>query len=286
MSLVNMEIDSMKNTFYRLPLLITGFLISHLAAMDCDKAKGLTQKENRGLLQDTGSHLFPGIQKINANFYTARIHGKNLSLVMERIDARTKRLWQAYIEVQNNGRVIEIASKLLPGKGTTGDGAAHFEKVLKHISHEDNELWVAYITKEEKPGAIPDSIITYNADAVDSKSNSFAKNIEMYVTVCSTSNALISSNMGIASTAESLGDRTRGTSIDLLSFAAKVTLKRNPQRRFMVNAPIFPMEKIMVEALPHSIFVGTREMLKSVRDREKITFVDYKALMKKNIMNN
>lgn len=232
------------------------------------------------MIEDPGKHLFPSVQKITNNLYAARIPQKNLILVMERIDDRTLPLWRSYSNVQSHPRVAEAASeKGKRGiiKASVSSGSGNFRSVLTKVSHEENEIWVAYITKASYPQPIRDSIKNYDATNVWHQPHPFAKDIEMYVTVTSSPRALITSHMGIASTFEGKGNRAKGTSVDLHSFAAKVMLMRNPQRRYMVNTPVFAMEKILVDALPHSVFVGTREMLQKMQAIQKVTFEEFRA---------
>ncbi len=223
--------------------------------------------------QDAGKNLYPAIQKVSNTFYTSKIPNKNLTLVMERVDERTQPLWLRYAEVQSHERVLGVGWD--PKKGSRADGALHFKGVLNEISYSANEVWVAYITRAETPQPIPDEMKYYFWQ----ESDSFAKDVEMFVTVTSSPNALITTHMGVTHTAEAaFQGRTKGISVDLHSFAAKVMLMRNPQRKYMVNAPNFAMEKIIADALPSAVFVGTREMQEKMKEAQKnITFDEFKA---------
>ncbi len=224
--------------------------------------------------QDTGRHLYPSIRKITNTLYSSRIPEKNLTLVMERIDARTQPLWEKYISVQSSNCLFVNDQKK---EGSTARGSFQFGRVLNQVSYIENEMWVAYITKTDKPKAISDSMRWCSEQNVIQCSDPFAKDIEMFMTVTSSPKALITSHMGIASSVEGVKNRTKGTSIDLHSFAAKVMLMRNPRRRFMVTAPVYAMEKIMTEALPHSVYIGTRELQKALKERQNLTFEEFKA---------
>ncbi len=230
----------------------------------------------------------PNVQKGGDDFYYGRMKsqtGKELWLVMERVDKDNQSLWMEYISVQSHPRAINFAadSKGKDGqplqKGTTGDGSCHFKRVLNEISYGDNEIWVAYITRA---ATLPKKITyygsgfdgdtmfyttdhLYNKDGLDKHGHRFAKDIEMFVTVTSSPNALITSHMGIATSIEGVRTRQKGTSIDLHSFAAKVMLMRNPKRKYMVNAPVFAMEDIIAKALPDDTFVGTRQMRQTMQ---------------------
>ncbi|MEN8237190.1 MAG: hypothetical protein ABFQ95_06595 [Pseudomonadota bacterium] len=217
-------------------------------------------------LQDSSEqrhYSFPNVQKGDGNFYYGRMRsqtGKKLWLAMEKIDIHNYDLWSNYISVQANPRVIGYASRNLPSGGTTGDGSLHFKRVLKEISYIENEIWVAYITNALAPRINSSDIASYNSQDVIPERSCFAKNIEMFVTVTSSPKALITSHMGITFSAERSGDRVKRISLDLHSFAAKVMLMRNPDRKFMINAPGFSVEKMLAKVLPEDTFVGTREM--------------------------
>lgn len=239
------------------------------------------------ICREQTNYSFPNVQKIDKDFYVGRMRSqadKDLWLVMEHVSADNHRTWCQYIDVQCNPRAVEYVSAMVDEngkscqKGSTGDGSYHFRKVLEEVSYDHNEIWVAYITKAEKPQKIRDGLLCYTNQHLDRSSNSFAKDIEMFVTVTSSPQALITSHMGIASSIEGAGIRQKGTSLDLHSFAAKVMLMRNPARRFMVNAPVFAMEKIIANALPDSTFVGTREMRERMQKVQGIGFREFVAL--------
>jgi hypothetical protein len=205
--------------------------------------------------KDQGAHLYKNINKVNNNFYTAKIPHKKLWLVMERINDRNHSYWLDYMTHQSNPRSVVSA-----GNGmTTGDGSLHARRVLNEISYKDCEVWVAYITKGGRPEKQGDDPFSYEPKQAF-LNGIYKDGIEMFVTVTSTPKALITSHMGVAASVESFRiGRTKGTSIDLHSFAAKVMLMRNPERKYMVNAPVLAMEKIFLSAIPGSVFVGTRE---------------------------
>lgn len=224
--------------------------------------------------KEPGEKLFPDVEKVSNDLYTAKIPGKKLRLVMERVDSRTQPLWLQYISVQSGGGGVSLAGNLKNTFDTTG--SAHFKNVLMETSYLDNEIWVAYITKAETPEKIPDYMKNYEDQDFTGTKKPFARNIEMFVTVTSNPKALIISNMGISLTIESaLWGRTPGTSLDLLSFSAKVMLRRNPDRKFMINAPGLAMENIIIKALPGSVFIGTREMQKIMKERQNLTLQEF-----------
>ena len=193
---------------------------------------------------------------------------------MEHIDEVTLPLWLMYANSQTQNAVY---LKEKEKDANTGNGSWHFERVLQHIPYKENEIWVAYITKADKPSTIIDNVKPYPSENVAAALAAFAKDIEMFVTVTSSPKALITSHMGIATSIEGAKDRTKGTSPDLLAFAAKVMLMRNPKRKFTVNAPVYAVEKIMMNMLPHSVYVGTRELCKALKDRRNLSFEEFEA---------
>ena len=223
---------------------------------------------------DPGRYLYPTIAKLSNNFYTCRIPHKNLTLVMERIDEQTQPFWLAYAKKQT-GNALYLKEK--EEKVSTGDGSWFFERVLDRVSYRDNEIWVAYVTKNDKPSFIIDSVKRYSQENRDAWIDAFAKDIEMFVTVTSSPKGLITSHMGIATSIEASKKRTKGVSIDLHSFAAKVMLMRNPHRKFMVNAPVWAMEKIIINALPNSVSIGTKELRAALQERKHLSFEEFKA---------
>ncbi len=238
--------------------------------------------ENITVIDSTvGSELYAAKIPHRADF-----EDRELYCVMERVNDDNIKSWKQYANVQGHARVVETTlslvgedgKKLFP-KGNPGDGSQHFNEVLKKTSRQLNEIWVAYVTTNRKiehissgfsvyytPGHIDETLHLHHKSwtgSPDRAGNSFAKNIQMFVTVTSSPEALITSHMGIATSVEAIiTGRMKGISVDLHSFAAKVMLQRNPKRRFMVNAPLPTMEEIMLKALPTgSVFIGTREML-------------------------
>ncbi len=219
---------------------------------------------NASIDRDPGEHLYPHIRKIDNGLYFAKIPGHDLYFVMEQVTGHNIEQWKQYASIQSNDRVISWATNVSVGGGKLAknpptDGSAHFKKVLSEIpSHAD--VWVAYITSNPVPQHIPYSMKHYSADDT-SGGEEFSKNIKMYVSVTSSPEALVTSHMGVAFSVESLLlGRPSGISVPLHSFAAQVMLCRNPHRRYMINAPALAMERILLKALPHSVFIGTREM--------------------------
>lgn len=227
------------------------------------------------------------IKKHGDGFYTSSFkkNDTKMSLVMEQVTDGSLPLWRDYISVQANERSVAVVrsyrdkdGKALQG-GSLSDGSRFFKKVLKHTSHTLCDIFIAYITRSAKPIRIPDSVKYYSVENVEEVDHDFASQIEMFVTVVSSPNALITSHMGIAATLESVGRRERGLSLILHSFAAQVMLMRNPKLRLMVNAPVFAMEKLILNALPKATFIGTREMDAEVKRCQNLTYDEYKKKM-------
>lgn len=231
---------------------------------------------------DPGADLYPNIKKVSDGLYVAQMPGHDLRLVMERVDSRNIDLWKTYICWQSCPWVVRRVwcrtdknGKQLQG-GTVADGSNHFKMVLSEAGWDKNEIWVAYITAEQSPVGIPAEMSAYSASDIYDLSNAFAAGVKMFVTITSNPEALVTSHMGIAASAESTGNRPKGISVDLHSFGAKVMRMRNPQRRYMINAPVWEMEKIMIDGLPQgSVFVGTREMQKGLEAVEPLTYEDF-----------
>jgi len=229
-------------------------------------------------MDDLGKELYKNVKKVDDTFYISKISGKDLWLAMERVDDHNYEFWKNYSKIQNNSRVRSYA-----GSKLSSDGSAHFEFVFNENLHKKNEVWVAYITRSNPPYKIKSDYYD-NVSFEMNQFPDFQKNIEMFVTVTSTPSALITSHMGISVSLEREQIRTKGTSIDLHSFAAKVMLMRNPQRKYMINAPAFAMEEIILKELPKAVFVGTREGKEFHTKRAIQTLEDFKKENKEDIL--
>lgn len=217
------------------------------------------------------------VQKIDDDFYVGRIPGRDLSVVMERVNKSNIKAWSRYAKIQTRPYVVEnVNSKCdengIPlQKGSLAEGSGHFEEILETVPYDENEVWVAYITKAKAPEKIPANVTNYDCEDALNRTHTFAKDIEMFVSITTSPEALITSHMGVASSIEGVGNRSRGTSVDLHSFAAKVMLIRNPKRKYMVNAPADAMEMIFAKSLPGSFHAGTLEMQRKMEKRQSIT---------------
>ncbi len=244
---------------------------------------------------DPGYNLFPEIKKVNDNFYVGKMKGRDLWMVMERVHEWNVLDWQNYAKVQSNGHVVNYSANFM--KNFNSDGVAHFAKVLNTVSFDtsspwevhklwiDNEVWVAYVTGDAHPMPIEKSkMFNYTTENVLDQKIAFAKNLYMYVTITTSPKALITSHMGVSASAEGLAKGVRGISMDLHSFAGKVMLMRNTDRKYMINAPASAMEKIIIQGLPaNSVFAGTKEMAVKVEERLKFNEEEVREGFKREV---
>jgi hypothetical protein len=178
---------------------------------------------------------------------------------MKKVTEKNHREWLDYAKYQK--------TRISRGYKDLVDGVGHFWSVLDSINPEaypqnnntlwnNNELWIAYITK---------------------KPENDGDNIRMFVTVVSSSEALITTHMGISASFEAMEDdnREKGISIDLHSFAARVMLMRNPNRKYMITTPVTIMRRIIIDALPNDTFLGTIEMINDIKEDQKMTIEEY-----------
>ena len=222
---------------------------------------------------------------VKDTFYVGKTSSKpDLTFVMERVSDENIKDWQHYATEQSNNQSFKIAAEY--DRSFNGDGSGHFKKVLSETSYRDNEIWIAYITTQQNPNYTSKKFYNYESECsfithikrkVDPSRRipdycTQGQNILMFVTITSSPSALITSHMGISKTAEAIinGNEHKGISMDIHSFGAQVMLLRNPNRRFMVNAPVAVMEKIIEKNLPkNAVFIGERsetEKMFSLKD--------------------
>jgi hypothetical protein len=220
------------------------------------------------------------IVKINDQFYTGKIKGRNLWLVMEHVtDPFVHGAWKHYANIQSKNRVVQWALRF--NRNFTSDGSRHFKMVLDEVSITSNEVWIAYVTTNPSPVPMQAaSFYGYNEDHLDIKKapHTVAKDIVMFVTITSSPTAIITSHMGVSTSIEGLQNRQPQISMDLHSFAAKVMRIRNPHRILMVNAPVIGMEKIIASSVSEdAFFAGTREMRATLEQRQRASLEDFLA---------
>lgn len=235
--------------------------------------------------EEPSKYLYHQVQKINENFYVAKVPEQNFCLAMERVNERTQPLWFQYAKVQSSPCAVGIARHFEPE--FTSAGSSYFEKVLELVSYFHNEIWVAYVTIAKDPQEIPENMRDYNIEDIYEEINDFAKDIQMFVTVTTTPNALVTSHMGVSASIEGiLNNRKRGVSMELHSFAAKVMLMRNPNRRFMINSPTTAMAKIILNSLPaKTVYVGTKEMEELMKAPQNMAFALKKQASRNELEN-
>lgn len=223
------------------------------------------------------------LTKINDGLYSDEILNKGLYLVMERVTLDNVNDWRHYAATQAG--IKRMSSELTKRYGINPlAGSLHFKEVLDGETYKNNEVWVAYITSNPHIENISsDKTIGYSIDEMFSKSNNFAKDIKMFMTVTSDPKAILSTHLGITNTIENLEskDRPKGISLNLHAFAARVMRNRNQNLRFMINAPDTYMEKILYDNLPKgSVIIGTKEMKQLI---DQANEMDFDSFLQKNI---
>lgn len=208
---------------------------------------------------------------------------------MEQVTDENKESWINYFTVQNNPRVVSFAATYKSGiqKGSIGNGAGYAKSVLENTSL-PNQNYIAYITSNPVLRATDrHSYFTYSSDDIDAvwhgiyatekediqhwlenrdstlerfSGNRFARDIKMYVTITTSPDALITSDMGITPTVESvLTGRPKNISITLYALAARVMQEIDPKKQYMLTVPVHHMTMLLARALPTDLFYGTIE---------------------------
>lgn len=210
---------------------------------------------------------WPAVKKINENFYVSQV-SDTFYLVMERITQDNILEWIKYAANQCRGISVSHFEKL------NTDGAGHFQSVLNCYYDKEinprNDLWVAYAS------CIPviNKISPPEFDAID-----------LYMSVITSKDALITSHMGISRSVNTTYDleahdfieKGNGTleefkelskyhllrkkfpyqSMYLHSFATKVMLIIDHNKIYMLTAPTNTMRLIILKKMPQeSVFVG------------------------------
>ncbi len=209
------------------------------------------------------------VGKVNDTFY----------LAMERVTPRNIEMWRDYAGYQLWG-----IKRTYPNPYAKSlDGIAHFKWVIEdyrkgticHLPGAINnttELWIVYASN------VPiktKAKLAYNVDN---------PHIEMFVTVATTPDALITSHMGISRTYEA-AQRLRQNpnlkqpdqSIHIHSFAAKVMKIRNPKKVYMLTTPVSAMRDILLKKMPRgSIFIGDNkykaDLLKAKENQHSLLY--------------
>ncbi len=246
---------------------------------------GLIASQEITQLEDT-NHPAYGLQKINDYLYQGKKED-DLWLVMERIDEAVpgSRLsfWQNYVtkEYENHTEYKKLLSdQMIPCKpgfiGFAGSfyklasGLYSFQKSVDSY-YQHNQLWIAYACTRKIKNS-------YDVQMDD---------IEMAVTVLADSESPMVTHIGINRNFNYLikaakADRERefaktltlekrqiygapneddfklhsNLAMNLHSFSAKVMQMNNPQRLYMITAPVENMLQIMMKAMPKNAFLG------------------------------
>ena len=237
---------------------------------------------NESVHPSIASSIEGHFEEVTKNFYVGHMPQKDLRLVMERLTEENIRGWKHYAREQDHSRCYH-------NERSTGCG--HFVEITFADCYRKCEVWVAYVTAELDPAPNNDRFYGYETryrTAYDDRTvypPTGGNMIKMFVAVLSSPNAKITSHQGISITEENLYAKPSidGLSIPLHSFAAKVMLYRNPERRYMINPPVASMECIIAEKLRNGVFLGTKEMYEK-RLRLPILFPAFKTKVLKGEM--
>ncbi|MES2253232.1 MAG: hypothetical protein V4482_06085 [Pseudomonadota bacterium] len=173
-----------------------------------------------------------------------------------------------------------------PALGVLEDGIPGYtpyldRPALAHAARNGDEKWIAYITTEPNERIsyyrpkIPQSreyivgsgpfYYPQSREDIVGPENTNA-HIKMFMTVTSSTGALVTTHLGIARSIEDTISKlpTKNVSMCLHKFAAQVMLMRNPELRYMFNRPYTEMAKILKKVMPKSaLFLGTKDRLVS-----------------------
>jgi len=215
-----------------------------------------------------------------------------LWVAMEELSADNYVLWLEYAKKQmHNAMTSDARAQLLLKKSVLSiEGAAHFHNVIARwkTSRGIEKTWVTYVTRQNPPVPIAEGGMTRYKDAnfenlslgsINTVVPTFADNIEMFVTVTTATEALVSMHLGIAFTIERAHDRSRGIALPMHAFAARQILLQNPQKRYMMFTPAEDMGRIALAALKGNAYVGTTESFNATR--QGITGITDPALLEK-----
>ena len=210
-----------------------------------------------------GSQTFSGVKKVRDDLYIGKV-APRFYLAMERVGPDALERWIEYAKKQKM-RILQKKLKYLP----SADGVDHFLQALdvykKMQNNTNNELWIVY--------ASDDNPVKNKAFlGLDSS-------IEMYMSVVTSTKALVSSHFGISRTWEAASDleqkpskrkRHPGQSLYLHSFAAKVIKLRDPKKVYMLTVPNAAMRNILLKKMPAgSIFIGDNLYQEKLKEAEK-----------------
>lgn len=201
-------------------------------------------------------------------FVWEALSGKpGLNVVMEQLNYDNHSLWSAYGRKQASYHGLAAARhKDRAGSYVAvSDGSDHFRDVINEWPIADAVTWVTYVTRQNPPIPITQANME-NYDLVDLSKLlphhfPFAQNIEMFVTVTTVPSSPVAVHLGIAFTVERALDRSGGLSIPMHAFAARVLMRQNPQKRYLLFTPADSMLRLVQRALPDSVSVAFDSML-------------------------
>jgi len=252
------------------------------------------------LEQDPGEHLYPNMKKITDTFYKAEeiINGKHYYVCAERLTSANLHLYRNYFAVQGNETLNKMPLPSTMGIHQLQQGSIFAHHALREALSIDEEKWVIYVTDDPHSAGITADMQNYNVDhlmrilekqQIGAEFN-FANHIKMFVTATTSPDAFAVSPVGIAASIESffLPDSPKDIAIDyVLANMARVMLKRNPDRLYMINAPMLMLEKKLAHKLPPaSVFVGTKEMHARLKKLRDLTLEDFRTQQEKYISSN
>lgn len=256
-----------------------------------DHGIDITSKNKLALCYDL-YHQLGGNDIIKINDYLYKARKGDVWYVMERIDQFPERVefWRNFSDTEykrNHSKYIRIYSKVkLPDKGflkaetredksNLKDGLGAFKDILNEF-HGQYQLWIAFVSTQD----------------IDSVEDIKPDDIEMYVTISTTSDAPMVTHMGIN---RSLGYLVNATipymnedeikyfmmedrislskpihpklAINLHAFAAQVILDQDPKKIYLITSPVENMAMMFVKALPNNVYEGANiEEEKTVRN--------------------
>ncbi len=240
-------------------------LIIFLSASSCFSA----EQKNK---EQKSKSEYMGVKKLNDDLYVGKVADK-FYVAMERIYEDNIDMWLKY------ARSEYVADTRKPLKYVPSpDGSGNFEEVLKDYKegkiHSNNELWIAYASD------IPVTRIAESSDFTDKGATEYSNpHIEMFFTVITSQDALITSHMGISRSWEAAKDlqlekptriKHPDQSIHLHSFAAKVMKMHDARKVYMLTAPTVAMREILIKKMPpDSVFVGDNLYKERLEEIEK-----------------
>jgi len=216
-----------------------------------------------------------GIRKVNNDLYSTKSKD-GYYLTMQRIKKDNIDNWIEFADNQvSEGEQRDL--KYLPNI----DGSIHFKFVLQEYKSgtiiNENEVWVAYT-----------STLPTSKNTLQNKKHS----IEMFMSVITSPQALLTSHMGISRTWENALKLQKNPpeatkhpyqSMVLQSFAAKVMKLQNPKKEYMITTPTPLMRTIFIKKMPqNTIFIGDNLYAQKIKNaiRDPLTLVGKNRLQK------